>query len=96
MGSSFSSGPIAVDRRTIGLGFDLLLMLSIGGLAPATFTGYSGSMPGHGSSAAALHVPGIPAAVGLRIYTAFVTLDSSAPSGIRSISDTHAFTITNR
>ena len=43
---------------------------------------------------AAIHIPNLPALIGVRLHSAFVTLGPSAPSGIRSISNTFSFTIT--
>jgi hypothetical protein len=94
MASSLSTGPIAVDTRQIDLGYDGLLWTSVSGLVPDVFTNYRGYILPNGTSPASLSIPAIPATVGLKIHTAFVTLDPQAPSGIRSISNTFAFTIT--
>jgi len=42
---------------------------------------------------AAIHIPNVPARIGLRLHSAFVTLDPAAPSGMRSISNTFSFSI---
>ena len=41
-------------------------------------------------------IPDIPAVVGLRFYMAFVTLDSSKPLGIRTVSSARAFKVQPR
>jgi hypothetical protein len=94
LASSFSTGPIAIDTRQIDLGYDGLMWISVSGLVPEVFTNYRGYILQNGTSPASLNLPAIPAAVGLKIHTAFVTLDPQAPSGIRSISNTYSFTIT--
>ncbi len=88
LGSSFGTGPIAVDTRTLGLAVDALLWLSTSELAPAVFQNYRGSIGLDGRATAALAIPVIPALVGTRLHTAFVTLDALAPSGVASISNT--------
>jgi len=93
LGSSFGTGPIALGNRTIGLDADGLLWISLSGLVPDVFQGYAGAIGADGHAAAALALPPLPATVGLRIHTAFVTLDPAAPSGVRSISSTRSFTI---
>jgi len=44
----------------------------------------------------AIHIPNIPALIGVRLHSALVTLDSPAPSGIQSISNTFSFSITKQ
>ena len=51
-------------------------------------------LEGEGRDAAAIDIPTIQALVGITIHTAFVTLHPRAPSGIYSISNPVAFTIT--
>ena len=94
MASSFSTGPIAIDTRQIDLGYDGLLWISVSGLVPEVFTNYRGYILQNGTSPASLNLPAIPATVGLKIHTAFVTLDPQAPSGIKSISNTFSFQVT--
>jgi hypothetical protein len=94
LGSSLSTGPIPLDKRTLGLGMDALLMVSVSGAWPAVFSGYHGRIGAQGKATAAIHIPAWPSLVGLKIHTAFVTLDPAAPSGVKSISDTFSFPIT--
>ena len=94
MGSSFGNGPIPIDTRTLGLTPDGLLALSVGNLVPAIFKDYAGLLDAQGSAKAKLNIPNVPALKGIRIYTAFVTLKATAPSGVSSISNTFMFTIT--
>jgi len=93
MGSSLGNGPIPIDTRNLGLSPDALLVLSVGGLLPATFQGYAGLLDTSGEAKAQLNIPNIPALKGVRIYTAFLTLLGTAPSGVSSISNTFLFTI---
>ena len=60
---------------------------------PAIFTGYRGVIDSRGQAQAAIHIPNMPALIGVRLHSAFVTLSPSAPSGIRSISNTFLFSI---
>ncbi|MBN2490127.1 MAG: hypothetical protein JXQ29_04690 [Planctomycetes bacterium] len=93
LGSSLGNGPIPIDTRKLELSADALLVASVSGNLPAVFEGYAGTLDAKGLGNAKLHIPMIPALKGLRIYSAFVTLRGSAPSGIASISDTFLFTI---
>jgi beta-propeller repeat-containing protein len=93
VGSSLATGPIMIDTRPLGLSADDLLFLSLSGLVPGVFAGYAGTIGVNGRAGAAVHIPDVPALVGFRIHTAFVTLDGAAPSGIRSISNTVSFLV---
>jgi hypothetical protein len=93
VGSSLSAGPIPIDTREINLGVDALLQVSLGGLLPAVFVNYTGFLDAQGTARAALAIPPSSGLVGLPIHTAFVTLDATAPSGVRSISNTFGFTV---
>jgi hypothetical protein len=65
----------------------------VAGALPSVFGGYAGTIDSRGDGQAALHVPNLPMLAGLKIHSAFVTVDPGAPSGIRTISNTFAFTI---
>jgi hypothetical protein len=93
LASSFSAGPIPIDTRQIDLGYDGLLWISLSGLVPDTFVDYGGKVGTDGTAAAALALPAIPETVGLKIHSAFVTLDPAAPSGVRAISNAWILTI---
>jgi len=93
-GTSLGTGPIPIDTRKLGLSPDDLLQVSVAGLWPSTFRGYRGLIDNQGQARASIHVPNDPVLIGLRLYTAFVTLDPAAPSGIKSISSTFSFSIT--
>jgi hypothetical protein len=93
LGSALGNGPIPIDTRTLGLSPDALLVLSVGGLLPATFQGYTGLLDQNGEGKAQLNIPNFPVLKGVRIYTAFVTLLATAPSGVSSISNSFLFTI---
>ena len=94
LASSFGPGPIAIDSRTIDLTYDGLLWISLSSLIPSMFVDYAGTIGSDGHARAALHLPGLPQIVGLKIHSAFVTLEAGAPSGVRSISNPYTFTIT--
>ena len=94
VGSSLGTGPIPLGIRQIDLSPDNLLVVSAGNLWPWIFSNYRGVLDSQGQAQAAIHIPNLPALIGLRIHSAFVTLDPTAPWGIRSISDTESFTIT--
>ncbi len=91
--SSFGIGPIPIDTRSIGLSIDALLMLSMSPLLPATFVGYAGTIGPDGTARATLRIPSLSGIVGVRVHTAFITLDANEPSGVRSISDTSSLQI---
>ena len=92
LGSSFGYWPgIPVDTRDIPLNLDLLLGMSWG--APAVFKNYFGVLDSPGQALAYVHIPGAPALAGLKFYTAFVTINPAAPSGIRGISNAVELTI---
>ena len=96
VGSSLAAGAIPIDTRTLGLAPDALLTLSVSGLAPGVFGDYAGTI-GTGATAgratATLTIPAIPALVGARVHSAFVTLDPNASSGVARISNTVVVTV---
>jgi len=94
MGTSLGTGPIPIDTRKLDLSPDVLLVVSTGGVWPSIFSGYRGVIDAKGQAQATIRIPNIPALIGLRLHSAFVTLDPAAPSGIRSISSTFSFSIT--
>jgi len=94
LGTSLGTGPIPIDTRKIDLGPDNLLLVTVNNYWPWIFSGYRGVIDSKGQAQAAIHIPNIPALIGLRLHSAFVTLDPAAPSGIRSISNTFSFSIT--
>ena len=93
VGSSLGTGPIPIDTRQIDLSPDNLLVISTSNLWPWIFSGYQGVIDGKGRATASINIPNIPALIGTRIHTAFVTLDPPSPSGIRSISQTNKLLI---
>ena len=52
-----------------------------------------GALDSNGLAQAQFNVPNVSVAVGLRVHSAFVTLDATAPDGIRSISKSFIMTI---
>ncbi|MBN2490295.1 MAG: hypothetical protein JXQ29_05550 [Planctomycetes bacterium] len=63
------------------------------GYLPSVFQGYAGVIAATGTATAGIQIPNVPALVGVKIYTAFVTLKPSARSGVHAISNTVDFTI---
>jgi len=94
VGSSLGTGPIPIDTRKLGLSLDDLLVITVQGALPQVFAGYAGTLDASGQGQAKINIPNIPAFIGIRLHSAFLTLKSGAPSNIASISPTFSFTIT--
>jgi hypothetical protein len=77
LATSFGPGPTWWGAHRIPLTVDPLLVLSLGGRAPRIFEGYAGTFDAYGRAVAKLHIPRGRAMVGLRLYTAFVTLGNN-------------------
>ena len=80
IGSSLGTGPIPIDSRQLGLSSDAILMASVNGWLPTIFKDYAGVLDAAGKGKGTLNIPNIPALIGIKIHSAFVTLSSSAPS----------------
>ncbi len=93
VGTSLGNGPTPIDTRTLGLSLDDLLLVSVNGWWPTIFSGYQGVLDAQGGAGAKIHIPNLAVLKGVRLHSAFVTLLASAPSGIKSISNTFTFTI---
>ena len=93
VGSSLGTGPIVLGSRALGLSLDGLLAVSVDNAWPSMFQDYRGVIDGNARARAALHIPNLPALIGTRVHTAFVTLNPQAPFGIQSISNTETITI---
>jgi hypothetical protein len=92
LGTAFGYAPgIPVDARTVPLTWDLLLGTSWS--VPQIFQGYFGTLDVSGGATAYIHLPSAPELIGQTVFTAFVTLEPTAPSGIRGISNAHGLTI---
>lgn len=94
IGSSLGTGPIPIDSRQLGLSLDHLLAASVSGALPTIFKDYAGILDAAGKGTGILKFPNLPALVGTRIHSAFVTLSATAPSGVKSVSPTETFSIT--
>ncbi len=94
VGTSLGTGPIPIDKRKLGLSPDSILVASVSGVLPLVFQDYAGHLDGSGKGKAKLNIPSLPVLVGTRLHSAFLTLLASAPSGVKSISNTFSFTIT--
>jgi len=93
LGSALGNGPIPIDTRQLGLSPDALLFMSVGGVLPMVFKNYAGKLDANGDATASLDIPNFPVLKGVRVYTAFLTLLATAPSGVSNISNTFLFTI---
>jgi len=62
-------------------------------LQPAVFQKYAGGLDTKGQAKAKISIPALAALKGVRIHTAFLTLLSTAPSGVAHISNTAMFAI---
>jgi hypothetical protein len=93
VGTSMATGSIPIDTRVLGLSPDNLLVVSANDCWPAIFSDYRGQISPTGKANATVNIPSVPALIGTRLHTAFVTLEPRAASGIRSISNTFSFSI---
>jgi len=93
-GSSLGTGPIPLGNRVVKLTPDGLLVASVGGTLPFIFQDYSGRLDSSGKAKALLHLPNDARLVGVRLHTAFLTLDQNAPFGVKSIAEPFSFSIT--
>ena len=93
LGSSLGTGPIPIGNRQLDLSPDNLLVITTGNLLPAVFVGYAGILDASGKAKASINIPSLPALVGVRIYSAFVTIDAGSLFGIKSISPTELLII---
>lgn len=90
--SSFSSSGLPLGTRTIPLGLDGLLWLSLFSPAPI-FANYSGTLDSGGNGIALINLPSLSGIVGAKFYTAFVTIDPPSPNGVKHISTALPLTI---
>ncbi|MBN2490664.1 MAG: glycoside hydrolase [Planctomycetes bacterium] len=82
---------IPLDTRRIPLNLDPLLLFSLN--TPPVFRHYFGQLDAFGQAQATVSIPADNGLIGFSFYTAFVTLDPSAPSAVRSISNSEKVTI---
>jgi len=93
-GTSLGTGPFLFDTRPVYLDPDMTLWASVRGFHNHVFVDYAGVIGQDGTASAKIQVPDHPNLHGVKVHTAFITLSSSAPSGVKSISNTWSFTIT--
>jgi hypothetical protein len=94
VGTSLGTGPIPIGTRSLNLTADALLVASVGGFLPTVFANYSGVLDKAGAGKAQINIPSSTLLIGVRLHSAFVTLNASAPQGVQSISPTFSFAIT--
>jgi len=91
--SSFGTGPIPLGSRVLGLTPDDLMVITVNGYLPSLFVNYRGNLDSSGKAKAQIKIPNNPNLKGIRIHSAFVTFEPSAPLGINNISGTATFSI---
>jgi hypothetical protein len=94
LGLSIGSTPgIPIDVRTLPLNVDGLLLASLL-VGPPVFQSFVGTLDALGETVGpAIALPAVPGLVGVAPFVAWLTLDPTAPSGIRTISRATRFTI---
>lgn len=95
VGTSLGTGPIPIGTRNLNLSLDNLLLVTVRGVLPMVFKNYAGLLDTSGKAAALIVIPNIPALVGVRLHSAFLTLKAGAPQNIASISGNYSFTISS-
>jgi len=93
VGSSLGLGPTPIGNRQLNLSLDDLLLVSVSGFFPSLFQKYSGTLDPSGKAQATIKILNDPRLIGNQIHSAFLTLDSKAPQGIKSISRSFTFSI---
>ncbi len=80
------------DIRVIPLSFDPLLLLTLANQLPV-FQGTIGTFSPSGQSVMFFNVPSDPGLINVTLHLAFITLDPSAPNGVRTVSKPQPLTI---
>jgi hypothetical protein len=93
LGSSLGLGPIPLGSRQLNLSPDNLLLVTVNNYLPSIFVDYPGRLDSTGKAKAGIRIPNDPGLIGLRIHTAYVVLDTAAPLGIQTISNTFTFSV---
>lgn len=93
VGTSLGLGPTKIGPHTLGLSLDPMLDASVSGNLPFVFQDYAGILNAQGTGLAKLNLPAIPALVGVRLHSAFLTLKAGAPLNIQTVSPTFSFTV---
>ncbi len=83
--------PLA-DGRTLGLGFDPLLLFGVQFPNTSVFTGLAGTLDGAGGGSAQFHVPSDAAAFGVPVSFALVTYVGT-PNDLRLLSDVRTYVL---
>ena len=83
---------VQVGRRYIPLVADSLFYLAVLNVLPSTFVNFQGVLNATGAGQAKVVIPNIPALVGVKVDSCFVTFDGG---GLRAISNPWGFAITN-
>ncbi|MBN2195762.1 MAG: NHL repeat-containing protein [Polyangiaceae bacterium] len=78
-------------KRQIDLVADGLFVLSL--QLPTVFQNFAGTLNAAGRATGTIHIPNVPALKDLPLHCTAVTVDPTAPQGIRSIAPTNTFKI---
>ncbi len=92
--TSTTSGLIRLQQRTVPLGLDEILILSVTNTLPDVFESYSGTLDDSGRGQARLHIPARAYLIGTRLHTAFLTLTPTINRTMQSTSQVCTFTVT--
>lgn len=93
VGTSLGQGPIPIGQFKLELSADDLLVASTSGMLPTVFRKYSGLLDAKGQGQARLAIPNIPLLKGVRIYSAFLTIDPARPGAVSQVSPNVLVTI---
>ena len=88
MATSATQGILQLDFRFVRMGWDPILAASIWMAAPSVFQNYSGSLDANGRATAAVHIPNIPALVGVKLQNTFLVRDPQARGSVGMVSNT--------
>jgi hypothetical protein len=93
VGTSLGAGPIPIGNFKLELSPDDLLVASTSGALPMIFRNYAGLLDASGKALARLAIPAIPALKGVRLYSAFLTIDPAKAGGVSQVSPNALVTI---
>lgn len=92
--ASLGQGPIPLPPHgSLNLTPDGLFNLTTANVIPQVFAGIRGTMNGSGQAICQVTVPNVPVAQGLTFYMAYVTVDTTKPLSLRTVSSNRGFTI---
>ncbi len=84
--SGVRPGVVLPDGRRIPLNIDWLTQASVTGALHPILFGTTGKLVRFGRARAVIHLPNLPAPLGLRVWAVAIVFDPAAPLGIATIS----------